>query len=723
MAKKTQKKSKKKKQTKKNKKSFGGFLKFCFKWGFVLSVWAGIFISILLIYYASELSSITKDMVFERRPTIIVKAADGKIVDRYGDIKGEIVDVRELPSHVTNAVLAIEDRRFYSHYGIDPLGIARAFVVNIQRGGFVQGGSTITQQLAKNLFLTRERTIKRKIQEIMLALQLERELTKDEILSAYLNRVYLGSGAYGIDAAAQTYFRKSAEDLTVSEAATIAGLLKAPSRFSPNANPVLAKERSLTVLKAMNEAGYLEDTEFEKTKNASPVPRRKPSSSESVHYYTDYIVSQINDLIGPTSEDIIVETTLNMTIQMELEESITKKLLQIKEERNVDQAAGLVMRLDGAVVALMGGEDYSVSEFNRVTDSLRPPGSAFKPFVYLTALEEGLDMMTLIMDEPRRYGSYRPRNFGNEYYGLVTLYEALTLSLNTVAVELMKQVTPPTAIQTARRLGITADLESSLSTALGSNGIPMMQMVTAYAILGRGGSAVDPYAITKITNKDGKVLYERTRPTQNLVIVEREHASQLNAMMRSVIQNGTGQAASIPYPAAGKTGTSQEFRDAWFVGYTNKYAGAIWFGNDDNSPTKRLTGGSAPAQVWREVMSKAQTQGGRSYANFFYYDIDNRFDQLLADILSNDEYLAILREGGDSEGWIGGLFGGRNQTIFSPYESNNTEGVSTTRRRDGRNFNVFQPDTNEPQNLFDRRQDQFRRQQEQRPKEEFRVND
>ena len=655
MAKKTAKK--KSTSTKKKNQSpwVARLIAFGVKWGFVAALWCFIIFGMLMLWYASELPSITKSMVFERRPTVIIKADDGSIVDRYGDIKGEIVDVKDLPPHVVNAVLAIEDRRFYNHFGMDLKGIARAFVVNIMRGGFVQGGSTLTQQLAKNLFLSRERTIKRKIQELMLAFQLESELTKDEILSAYLNRVYLGGGAYGVDAAANVYFNKSAKELNIKEAATIAGLLKAPSRYSPSANPTLSAERTKVVLQAMVDAGYATEEEIAHYKKMPPSPRRKPSSGDSVRYYTDYIVSQLEDLIGVVDSDIVVETTLDKDIQQEMEEAMTKAVLQYGPSHNVEQGAGVFLRLDGAVVALMGGKDYGMSEFNRVTDSVRQPGSSFKPFVYLTAIENGWTLNSLIVDEKIETGRYRPQNFGHEYYGEVTLYEALTLSLNTVSVNLMREVGPEAVIGMARRLGITADLEPNLSLALGSSGVPMLQMVTAYAALGRGGTVVEPYSIKRVLDKEGKVLYERTPPTKARQVVSRSDVAQLTAMMQSVIQNGTGQGAAIPYPAAGKTGTSQDFRDAWFIGFTGKYAGAVWFGNDDNTPTKRLTGGSAPARVWKEVMLKAQTKGGRSYANFSDLDFfSHSFDDLLSNILSDNEDEGFSFGGGGLFNWFGG---------------------------------------------------------------------
>ena len=599
-------------------------------------------------------------MVFERRPTITIKASNGDIIDRHGDIKGEIIDVKVLPPHITNAVLATEDRRFYSHFGIDIRGFIRALSVNLKQRRFAQGGSTITQQLAKNLFLSRDRMIKRKIQELILSFQLERELSKDEILSAYLNRVYMGSGAYGIDGAARVYFNKSAYELDLREAATIAGLLKAPSRYSPSINPERSAKRTKIVMQAMADAGYISEAELKSYENIPPSPRRKPSSASSIRYFTDYVVNQVNDLIDNLDEDITVETTLDTTIQKEMEETLTKSILRYGPSHEVDQAAGLFMRLDGAIVGMMGGKNYQHSEFNRATESIRQPGSSFKPFVYLAALENGYDMYSFVFDEEITTGRYKPKNFGNQYYGAIMLEEALTKSLNTIAVNLTRDIGVSKVIDTARRLGITANLEPNLSTSLGSSGVPMIQMVTAYTALGRGGSAVDPYAIKTIINSDGLILYERTAPKTIRNVVEPQNIAQINAMMRSVITNGTGKAASLPYPAAGKTGTTQDYRDAWFIGFTNKYAGAIWLGNDDNSPTKKLTGGSAPAQAWKQVMLSAQKQGGKAYDSFMPVDIikpDSEFDGLLNNILGE----SLLPEGRSlnpiNNSWLGNIFG------------------------------------------------------------------
>lgn len=611
------------------------------KWGFVLALWGGIALAILLTWMARELPTITEAMVFERRPTITIKANDDVIIDRYGDIKGEVVSVDDLPPYVVNAVLATEDRRFYNHWGVDPFGIARAIYVNFVRGGYAQGGSTITQQLAKNLFLSRERTMKRKIQEAMLAVWMETKLTKNDILSAYLNRVYLGSGAYGIDAAARVYFDKSAKQLTVREAATLAGLLKAPTRYSPSNNPKLSDQRTRVVLASMHDAGYLSDADYKKIDNLPPSQLRDTSGGDTIRYFTDYIVGQVEDLVGIPESDVVVETTLDRDVQAAAETSIAKAITAYAEKNKVSQGAAIVLGLDGSIVAMVGGRDYDVSEYNRTTRSLRSPGSAFKPIVYLSALEHGWSPESTIMDAPITDGKYRPKNYGGEYYGEVTLTQALTRSLNTVSINLMKDVKPESVVSLARRLGITANLEPNLSLALGSNGVPMIEMATAYATLGRGGVAVEPFAILKITDVEGNILYEQPKERDARQVVSRGYVYQLTGMMRSVVQFGTGQAAQGPYTAAGKTGTSQDFRDAWFIGFTNTHAAAVWVGNDDNSPMKRVTGGMIPAPIWRDIMTAASAKRPKNYYTVRDVQSDFSFNDLLGRIMGeNDDPMA-----------------------------------------------------------------------------------
>jgi penicillin-binding protein 1A len=433
------------------------------------------------------------------------------------------------------------------------------------------------------------------------------------------------------------YFNKPATELTVREAATIAGLLKAPSRYSPNSNPSLAAQRTRVVLGAMEDAGFITAAELKKLEQQPLTPPRKPSSGDTIRYFTDYIVSQVEGLIGLPEADIIVQTTLDKDIQASAEASITKSLLAYGEKNKVSQGAALVMSLDGAIVAMVGGRDYDLSEYNRVTNAMRSPGSSFKPIVYLSALENGWSPMSTIMDEPIATGKYRPSNYGHEYYGEVTLTEALTRSLNTVSFNLIKNVGPDQVIGLSRRLGITAHMEPDLSIALGSSGIPMMEMVTAYATIGRGGVAVDPFAVVQITNQDGVILYEQPAERSARQVVQRGYVYQLTGMMQSVVQYGTGQAAQGPYMAAGKTGTSQEFRDAWFIGFTNSYAGAVWVGNDDNSPMKRVTGGMIPAPVWRDIMTAASKKPAKSYYNITDVSSDFNFNDLLGRLLGSEE--------------------------------------------------------------------------------------
>ena len=615
MAPKSKNNKKKKTPQKKQKSSFGRFV---FKWLFVLGLWTGIAVTGLVAWYGQELPEIAKTISFERKNAIIVKANDGSVLARYGEIQGMSVTTDELPSHLIHAVLAIEDRRFYDHFGIDLIGIARAMTVNARKKRFAQGGSTITQQLAKNLFLSRERTIKRKIQEALLALWLEHQLTKNEILSAYLNRVYFGAGTYGIDAATKVYFDKSVPELTLQESAILAGLLKAPSRFSPLHNPTLARQRARVVIKAMIDAGYITERESEeRLKGQLPRPMAKPGTPrDNERYFTDWIVDGLDDLIGTPTEDIIVETTLNPKIQKHTQEALVNTLQEHSEERLISQGAVIVMRPDGQIVSMLGGRDYSQSQFNRAVQAKRQPGSSFKPIVYLSALENGWEPDTLIMDEPIEQGRYRPKNFGNEYYGEVMLSDALMLSLNTVAFHLMKEMHPDTVIDMAKRLGIHSKLERDLSLALGSSSVSPLELTTAYATLSNGGLAVFPYAITRITSAEGELYYQRPRYQKTRRVVDAEKVFKLTQMMKRVLTDGTGRAAHPGFPAAGKTGTSQDSRDAWFAGFSDELVAVVWLGNDDNSPMDKITGGSFPARIWGQIMANSQGRYGRLRNSF-----------------------------------------------------------------------------------------------------------
>ncbi len=575
-----------------------------FRFALVAGIWCAIALGALIAWYAAELPGIIDDPHFERKYAITVEAIDGSTVARYGELKGISVEVKDLPPHLVQAVLAIEDRRFYSHWGLDPLGIARALVTNLRHGS-LHGGSTITQQLAKNLFLTPEQKLKRKIQEAILAVWLETQLTKDEILSAYLNRVYMGGGAYGVEAASRIYFGKSAKELTLRESATIAGLLKAPSRYSPQANPVKSAERTKVVLAAMKDAGYINDKDL-KANTSSVDSEMRPVEGNGERFYSDWIVSDLNSLTGELPSDMVVETTMIPEIQTAAEAAIKRVLDESGEAKKASQAAAIVMDTDGAVLALVGGRDYRTSQFNRAVDAMRPPGSSFKPIVYLTALEQGMKPSDMVMDEPVKYGRYKPTNFKNEYFGEVPLEFALARSLNTISVQLAYNAGVGNVIDTARRLGVNADLERDLSIALGSSGVPPIEMATAYASIARGGYLVVPYGIIRIKDTDGRLVYERAPFASERRVASEQAIANLIYMMEGVVQVGTGQGASIPgYRIAGKTGTSQDFRDAWFIGFSGNLICAVWVGNDDNSSMKAVTGGSLPAAIWRETMTAA----------------------------------------------------------------------------------------------------------------------
>lgn len=605
------------------------------KWCFVLGLWGILIVGGILAWYAKDLPSLIQNPKIERKISITVLANDGSVINRYGDIKGKAVSDKKLPKNLVNAILATEDRRFYYHFGLDPIGLLRAVFVNVTHKGVVQGGSTITQQLAKNLFLSQERTYKRKIQEALLALWLENKYTKDEILAAYMNRVYLGAGTYGVEAASEVYFGKDVHDLTLYESALMAGLLKAPAKYSPSSDPKAADERARVVLGTMVDAGFIDEKTAKKAATQKLATGKAGPEDKASHYFSDWIVDSITDIIGVPTEDIVVETTMDPEV-----EETTALVLKDAIEKNgpsakASQAASVVLRPDGSIVAIVGGVDYSKSQFNRATQGMRQPGSSFKPFVYLAAIEQGADEYTPVYDAPITEGRYRPQNFGNKYYGDIRLIDALTLSLNTVSVRLAQTIGVDKVISVARRMGITADLEPNLSLALGTSEVPMVEMAGAYATINSGGYAIKPYAIKKIKSGKGEVLFEHIQEPAPRVFRGADIQSLVN-MMISVVQNGTGQGARSSFFVAGKTGTSQDHRDAWFDGFSQDYVAVVWFGNDDNSSMKSsVTGGSLPARAWRDIIAKAKSDPTPApYKVNKAQNIANDFSDLLGEIIS-----------------------------------------------------------------------------------------
>ncbi|WP_439923617.1 transglycosylase domain-containing protein [Nitrobacter sp. JJSN] len=581
-----------------------------FYWGAVLALWGAIAIIGVVVYVGAHLPPIQSLEIPKRPPTIQIVGADGSVLATRGEMAGSNVSLKDLPPYLPKAFIAIEDRRFYSHYGVDPIGILRAAVTNVLHRGVSQGGSTLTQQLAKNLFLTQERTLERKLQEVELAIWLERKHSKAQILELYLNRVYFGSGAYGVEAAAQKYFGKPAKNVTLAEAAMLAGLVKSPSRLAPDRNPEGAEARAKLVLAAMADAHFITEQQAHAA-TTRPSYAVKPTGAGTINYVADWVGEVLDDLVGQVDQSIVVETTIDPKLQSVAEAAVIDELAAKSVKFNVSQGALVAMTPDGAVRAMVGGRNYADSQFNRAVTAKRQPGSAFKPFVYLTAIEAGLTPETIRQDAPLDVKGWRPENYSHEYFGAVTLTQALAMSLNTVAVRLGLEVGAANVVRTAHRLGITSKLEPNASIALGTSEVSPLELVSAYAPFANGGYAANPHIVDRIRTVEGnKLLYARVQDASGRVIDPRGVA-MMNTMMEQTIISGTARKADIPgWTAAGKTGTSQDFRDAWFVGYTAKLVTGVWLGNDDNRPTRKATGGGLPVEIWTRFM-RAAHQGVR----------------------------------------------------------------------------------------------------------------
>ncbi len=573
-------------------------------WGLVLGLWVAIGGVGTVVWVGAHLPPIQSLEIPKRPPSIQMVDVEGRALARRGDLAGEVLSLKELPPYVPKAFVAIEDRRFYDHYGVDPMGIGRALVANILHRGVAQGGSTLTQQLAKNLFLTQERTITRKLQEVMLAFWLERKFTKTQILELYLNRVYFGSGSYGIEQASLKYFGKSARQMSVGEAAMLAGLVKSPTRLAPNRNFDGAQQRAKIVLAAMTDLGFISQAN-ERLALAKPPRVVAQAGSGSVNYVADWILDALNDVLGHIDEDIVVQTSIDAGLQASAERALVDELTQKGDKAGVAQGALVAMTPDGAVRAMVGGRNYAESQFNRAVAAKRQPGSAFKAFVYLTAIEHGLTPDSVRDDKPIKIKGWQPENYGHEYFGPVTLTKALAMSLNTVSVRLTMEFSPMSVIRTAHRLGIASKLEPNASIALGTSEVSMLELIGAYAPFANGGYATMPHVIERVSNAAGKVLYAHNGQQLGRII-EARYVAMMNAMMAETLTIGTAHKAALPgWPAAGKTGTSQDFRDAWFIGYTSRLVTGVWLGNDDGSPTKKVTGGSLPVEVWSRFMRDA----------------------------------------------------------------------------------------------------------------------
>lgn len=547
---------------------------------------------------------------FERRQLQVsttLVADNGEIFAMRGRFSGEILNLQEIPRHLTQAVVSIEDHRFFDHFGLDPIGMARAAVVNVLAGEVRQGGSTITQQLAKLMFLSAERTFKRKIQEAMIALWLEHRLSKEAILVRYLNKVYLGAGAYGVDGAAQRYFNKSARELTLAESAVLAGLIRAPSYLAPTRNLEAARARARLVLHTMVQNEFITEATAETADVDKVELAVNPNTQITAgsRYYADWIAAEAKSILGPLSADLTVQTSLNVTLQGLAEKTLSRWLEEEGSRRNVEQGAMVVLDHQGAVLAMVGGRNYDESQFNRATQARRQPGSLFKLFVYLAAFDAGMTPDTVMTDQPLRIGNWTPENYGGEYRGDVPLRTAFAESVNSVAVQLSEKIGRGRVIGVARSLGVESPLKSQPSLALGTSEVTLMEMAAAYAAIAADVKRVVPFGIRSVRGQSRK-LYEHkpVRISQRDAALPWKRAEMLDLLITTV-DRGTGKAARMPSPVAGKTGTTQDYRDAWFVGFTSDIVVAIWLGNDDSTPTDRVSGGDMPARIWRDFIAAA----------------------------------------------------------------------------------------------------------------------
>ncbi|MBP0464212.1 PBP1A family penicillin-binding protein [Roseomonas sp. PWR1] len=574
------------------------------RWGISLLVWGMVAGFAALLWFAWDLPRPEEALGATRRPSITLTAADGSLLATSGDLYGETLRLADLPAHVPAAFIAIEDRRFRDHGGLDLVGVARALVANVTAGRVVQGGSTLTQQLAKNLFLTPERSLRRKVQEALLALWLEYRFSKDELLTIYLNRVYLGAGTFGVDAAARLYFGVSARRLTAGQAAVIAGLPKAPSRLNPRVNPSAAVARATEVLEAMAETGALSPAAAMQEAERLRFP---PAPSRDAGWFADWVRDAIGDR-APRHADLLLRTTLDARLQAAVEARIDALLAGPGRAAGVAQ--GAVVALDaqtGAVRAMAGGRDYRSSPFNRATQARRQPGSAFKPFVFLAAIEAGARPEDMVADGPITLGGWSPGNGAWRPRGEITLEDAFAQSVNTAAVRLLQRAGGPRPVAAvAQRLGLPGPFPREASLALGTTEVTLLDLVAAYAAFGNGGHRVTPHGVAEAL-AEGRAIPWAAPPRAQAMAPEAAEA--MRRMMAATVARGTGRAAAVPGLAvAGKTGTTQDNRDAWFVGIAGGLVMGVWLGNDDATPMDGVAGGGLPARLFREILETARAR-------------------------------------------------------------------------------------------------------------------
>lgn len=589
--------------------------KFFLKWGFILFVWGIIIIALLLAYYSRDLPDITPRIKDDTETNIEILYSNGEELKKYGSLNSDVTNYAEFPLYLIDGLVATEDRKFFRHGGFDYLGIMRAAIVNLKSGYIKQGGSTITQQLSKMILRNSQKTLKRKIQELLLAFQLEKKLTKEEIITMYLNKAYFGAGKYGIQDAAKFYFNKSVAQLDLEESAMLIGLLKAPSKYSPQNNPILSKQRTKQIITNMYNAKLLSKKEYEDYLDTyfNSILEATINSEERLNeemYFADWIKSQIPDYTNEVN--IEIKTTLNQNIQKSIEKSINHFTQKYKDRLKNSQIAVIALSKDGAVLGMTGGINYSKSEFNRAIYAYRQAGSSFKIFVFLAGIREK-DFVpdTIFKDEPVAVGNWFPENYGGKYYGNVTMKTAFAKSLNSVAIQISEYSNIKNVARIAKKMGIFSEIDRDDPTiALGTTQVNLLELTSAYAVIVNGGNAVIPYSITEIKNKDNNNIIYKRKTTGLSKILNSDEVDYMKEMMYEVITNGTGRNAKIPQLVdkgecciGGKTGTTQNYADAWFIGYANDMVIGVWVGNDDNTSMGRTTGGTLPSILWKNIVN------------------------------------------------------------------------------------------------------------------------
>ena len=583
------------------------FFSFLCKSSIIILIWGGFCFVAIVFYYCQDLPSLDDIKIGTDEQIIEVLYSDGSKISTIGDFHDNQITFSQIPGHLIDAVVATEDRKFFIHQGVDFLGIIRAFFINLRSNKIVQGGSTITQQLAKLIFLSPERTLKRKIQELVLSWQLEQTFSKEHILILYLNRAYFGAGNYGVVEASKYYFNKPVSKINLNEAAMLAGLLKAPSRLSPNNNQELTKKRTHQVLINMIDAGYLQTDDVDQINR----PIIYKNNNLQRLYFSDYAISQKSHYIPQEYElnksPLRITTTMDKKLQKIIENQTNSFIKKYQTKLNNSQIAIVLMNKKGALLAMVGGKNYQKSQFNRAIHAKRQAGSAFKLFVYLTALQNGFTPQDTIEDKKVTLGNWSPENYNKRYYGQVSLQDAFAKSLNSVAVQLIARLDKKQIIKNALKMGVVSDINDNDATlALGTNQVSLLELVNSYGSIANDGFAIIPYSITKITNYKQKVLYQKY-PNQLYQIIDKEDIIEIKTMLKEVVINGTGQNANVADNIYGKTGTSQNYRDAWFIGFKDDYILGVWMGNDDNTPTNKISGGTLPARLFGEIIKKITT--------------------------------------------------------------------------------------------------------------------